>query len=51
MVEYVLPDPMYVPEIKRIQARMAAIDRAVKDCGGDTDKVKGTYTLQHTAVH
>ena len=50
IVEYVLPDPIYVPEIKRIQARMAAIDRAVKDCGGDTDKVKGTYTPQHTAV-
>lgn len=47
IVEYVLPDPMYVPEIKRIQSRMAAIDRAMKECGGDMDKVKGIEALQH----
>jgi SNF2 family DNA or RNA helicase len=47
IVEYVLPDPMYVPEIKRIQSRMAAIDRTMKECGGDMDKIKGTYALQH----
>lgn len=51
IVEYVLPDPMYVPEIKRIQSRMAAIDRAMKECGGDMDKVKGTYTLIHMVLH
>jgi SNF2 family DNA or RNA helicase len=51
IVEYVLPDPMYVPEIKRIQSRMAAIDRAMKECGGDMDKVKGIEALHQIVSH
>jgi SNF2 family DNA or RNA helicase len=41
IVEYVLPDPVFVPEIKRMQSRMSAIDRAMKDSSGDSDAIKG----------
>ena len=41
IVEYIQPDIAYVPEIKRLQSRMTAIDRAVKESSGDPDTVKG----------
>jgi hypothetical protein len=49
IVEYVLPDPVYVPELKRMQSRMSAIDRAMKDCSGDSDAIKGKE-LAHSIV-
>ena len=45
IVEYVIPDPAYVPEMKRMQSRMAVIDKTLRD-QPDADIVKELQTEQ-----
>ena len=45
IVEYVVPDPVYVPEMKRMQSRMSAIDKTLRD-QPDADIVKELQTEQ-----